>query len=102
MRGLVPIGAALVALGCSDPPAQVFKWPQRAEDVRARLIQAIPEGREIQGAREFMVGHGFACDEPMPSAAEAHATVCRALKAPPAYTVVLIERKGRLADVSVR
>ena len=81
--------------------------PRNIEDARGRLLVAIPEGREIEGARRWMREHGFRCDEPMPSAADAHAHLCKPSAAPEDagwrnWTVVLLERKGRLADVQVR
>jgi len=52
--------------------------------------------------------HGFACEDPLPSATDARAHLCRADPSAPAdagwrrWTVVLYERRGRLADVSTR
>ena len=84
-----------------------FALPKNVEDVRARLLVYIPEGREIDGARDFMREHGFACDAPLPSATDAHAHLCRADAAHAdagwsGWTVVLYERGGRLADVQAR
>jgi hypothetical protein len=95
-------GAALVfaLCACSDPPARPFTLPQNVEDLRARLLVAIPEGREMAGALSWMRAHGFACDAPLPSATEAHATVCRLPEK--RWTVVLIDRNGRLQDVQAR
>ena len=99
---------ALALIGCSGPTRPPFSWPRNAEDVRARLLIYIPEGREIEGARQWMAGHGFRCDAPIPSATDAHAHLCQAGPDAPAdagwraWTVVLYERQGRLADVSAR
>jgi hypothetical protein len=95
-----------VAMACS-PERPPFAMPRNIEDARGRLLVRIPEGREIDGARGWMAEHGFACDPPMPSAADAHAHICLPRAAPPdagwrSWTVVLLERKGRLADVQVR
>ncbi len=84
---------------CTDPP-RPFSLPKDVEDLRARLLVSIPEGREIEGARAWMRDHGFQCDPPMPSAADAHASVCRV--AGKSWTVVLLDRNGRLADVQAR
>jgi len=98
----------LALLGCSGPKQPPFSWPKNVEDVRARLLVYIPEGREIDGARHWMEAHQFACDSPLPSATDAHAHICRPGPAAPAdagwrgWTVVLYERRGRLADVSVK
>lgn len=95
----------LCGCDCGQHLQHPFAWPKSAEDARARLLQHIPEGRDIEGAREFMAEHGFACDPPLPSAADAHAIVCHALPTDGGWarwTVELIERKGRLADVSAR
>jgi hypothetical protein len=103
------IGLFLLALvACSGPKRPPFAWPKSVEDVRARLLVYIPEGREIDGARQWMAEHQFACDAPLPSATDAHAHLCRAQPSVAAdagyrsWTVVLYERGGRLADVSVR
>ncbi len=99
---------ALALIACKGPTRAPFSWPKNAEDVRARLLVYVPEGREIEGARQWMREHGFACDAPLPSATEAHAHVCHAEAGAPAdagwrgWTVVLYERGGRLADVSAR
>jgi hypothetical protein len=94
-------GASLILLlACTDPPQRTFVLPRDVEDLRARLLAAIPEGRDIAGAREWMRGHGFACDPPLPSAAEAHATVCHPQGR--SWTVVLIDQNGRLQDVQAR
>ena len=99
------LGALL--LQCTDPPMPPFAMPKNIEDARGRLLVAIPEGRDIEGARVFMHKHGFVCDPPMPSATDAHAHICRAGEGSPAdagwraWTVVLLERGGRLADVQV-
>ena len=93
--------AILIALfACSDPPARPFVLPGNIEDLRARLLVAIPEGRDIAGARSWMRAHDFTCEAPLPSATDAHATVCRL--AGRSWTVVLIERNGRLQDVQAR
>jgi hypothetical protein len=98
----------LIALlaACTSPPA-TFVAPRNLEDLRARLLVAIPEGRDIAGAREFMRVSGFACEPPLPSATDAHAHLCRADDAHAdagwaRWSVVLIERRGRLADVQAR
>ena len=99
---------ALALIACSGPKRPPFSWPKNAEDVRARLLVYIPEGREIAEARQWMREHGFACDEPLPSATDARAHICKAdATAPPdagwrSWTIVLYERRGRLADVSAR
>ena len=90
---------------CTQPPQRDFVLPRNLDDVRARLLQAIPEGREIAGARQWMEQHGFTCDPPLASAAEAHAQMCHALAADAGrnrWTIILIERDGRLADVQAR
>src|SRR5438067_1185930 len=74
---------------------------------RAWPLVHIPEGRDIEGARGWMRDHGFDCDKPLPSATDAHAHVCRADSAHAdagwvRWTVVLYERRGRLADVQAR
>jgi len=100
--------ALLLIAGCAEPVQPAFVMPRNIEDARGRLLQRIPEGREIAGARQWMSEHGFACEAPMPSAADAHAHICRAEASAPAdagwrgWTVVLLERRGRLADVQVR
>jgi hypothetical protein len=98
---------ALLLAACSGPKREPFSWPSNIEDARARMLVYIPEGREIDGARQWMREHGFSCDEPLPSATEARAHVCHAAGAPAdagwrTWTVVLYERGGRLADVSTR
>jgi hypothetical protein len=99
---------ALGCAACSGPKREPFSWPKNIEDARARLLVYIPEGREIEGARQWMREHGFSCDPPLPSATDAHAHVCRADATAPAdagwrgWTVVLYERRGRLADVSTK
>lgn len=99
---------ALALFACSGPKREPFAWPRNAEDARARLLVYIPEGREIDGARGWMSEHGFTCDPPMPSATDARAHICHAEATAPAdagwrgWTVVLYERRGRLADVSAR
>jgi hypothetical protein len=98
----------LALFACSGPKRPPFSWPKNSEDVRAKLLVYIPEGREIEGARQWMAEHQFACDPPLPSATDAHAHLCHADPSAPAdagwraWTVVLYERRGRLADVSVR
>ncbi len=97
----------LLLAACSAPKMAPFALPKNVEDVRARLLVYIPEGREIDGARDFMREHGFACDAPLPSATDAHAHLCRADAAHAdagwsRWTVVLYERGGRLADVQAR
>jgi hypothetical protein len=107
MARFLALAAVLVA--CTEPVQPAFVMPKNIEDARARLLVRIPEGRDIAGARQWMTEHGFVCDPPMPSAADAHAHVCRAPEATtPAdagwrnWTVELFERKGRLADLQVR
>jgi len=103
-----PLLLVLALAGCKGPVRPPFAWPKNAEDVRARLLVYVPEGREIEGARQWMGEHGFACEAPLPSATDAHAHLCRARADAPAdagwrsWTVVLYERGGRLADVSVK
>jgi len=98
----------LALVACSGPKRPPFAWPKNIEDARAMLLVYIPEGREIAGAREWMAEQRFTCDAPLPSATNAHAHVCRPDASVPAdagfrsWTVVLYERGGRLADVSVR
>jgi hypothetical protein len=92
---------------CTGPVEKPFSMPHDIDDLRARLLQAIPEGRDIDGARGWMRKHGFRCEEPLPSATEAHATVCRPREPPAdagyrAWTVILYDRNGRLADVLAR
>ena len=102
------LSVALAVAACSGPRREPFAWPRNIEDARARLLVYIPEGREIAGARQWMGEHGFACEEPLPSATDARAHLCRADASAPAdagwrrWTVVLYERRGRLADVSTR
>jgi hypothetical protein len=99
---------ALALFACSGPKREPFSWPRNVEDVRARLLVSIPEGREIEGARQWMGEHGFECEAAMPSATDAHAHLCHGAAGAPAdagwrrWTVVLYERSGRLADVSAR
>jgi hypothetical protein len=99
---------AFAMIACKGPTRAPFAWPKSAEDVRARLLVYVPEGREIEGARQWMREHGFACEAPLPSATDAHAHLCRPDATAPAdagwrqWTVVLYESGGRLADVSAR
>jgi len=99
---------AFALIACKGPTRAPFTWPKNVEDVRAWLLVYVPEGRDIEGARQWMHEHGFACEAPLASATEAHAHVCRAEPGAPAdagwrgWTVVLYERSGRLADVSAR
>jgi hypothetical protein len=104
LRTILP---ALALASCSNPRREPFSWPRNIENVRARLLVYIPEGREIDGARQWMREHHFDCDAPLPSATDARAHICHALGAPAdagwsGWTVVLYERRGRLADVSTR
>jgi hypothetical protein len=95
----------LVALGCSQPKLREFAMPTNIEDLRARLLVYIPEGRDIAGARQWMSQHGFHCDDPLPSATEARAHVCRAIAVDAGWSnwsIFLFERAGRLADVQAR
>ena len=84
-------------LGCSEPKQRDFTMPRNVEDVRGRLLPFV-EGHPIAEARAFLVQHGLSCDDPLPSAADAHAHVCHAGQ----RTVVLLERNGRVADVQAR
>jgi hypothetical protein len=99
------VAVGVVLGGCSQRPHMApFAMPKHVEDVRARLLVYIPEGRDIEGAREWMREHGFSCDAPMESATDSRAHVCRASSAPPDagyrnWNIVLFERGGRLADV---
>jgi hypothetical protein len=106
-------------LACSDPPQRPFVMPKNIEDARGRLLTTIPEGRDIAGARQWMHDHGFACSPPAPwtgadgkspadtAAAPGFAHACHpeSTARPDAgwrrWTVVLLERKGRLSDVHV-
>ena len=104
---VIPRTYALLLLTACAPELPPFAMPKHAEDVRARLLVYIPEGRDIASARGWMRDHGFACDPPLPSATDAHAHVCHAADAPPdagwrKWTIVLYERRGRLADVQAR
>jgi hypothetical protein len=95
----------LAALGCTQPKLREFAMPRDIEDLRARLLVYIPEGRDIAGARQWMAEHGFRCDPPLPSATEARVHVCRATVADAgwsAWSIFLFERQGRLADVQAR
>jgi hypothetical protein len=94
----------VVLLGCTQPEERDFVVPRNVEDLRGRLIQQIPAGRDIAGARQWMAQHGFACDPPLASAADAHAQLChlRGDAGQSRWTVALIEREGRLADVQAR
>jgi hypothetical protein len=107
---------ALAACAPQQPP---FQMPKDIENARGRLLPRI-EGHDIAYARAFMGEHGFACGQPAPwvapdgkSPADTAATpglahVCRAEATAPAdagwrsWTIVLLERKGRVADVQVR
>ena len=96
-----------LAAACSSGSPAAFVVPRNVEDARARLLAAIPAGRDIAGARAFMAEHGFACDPPLPSATDARAHPCHADAAHAdagwaRWSVVLIERAGRLADVAAR
>lgn len=94
----------LSLLSCTEPKQRDFVLPKNVDDLRGRLLQQIPEGRDIAGARRWMEQHGFACEAPMASPVDAHAQECRATHADAGqgrWTVVLIERDGRLADVQV-
>jgi hypothetical protein len=109
MMGQVCAIVGLSLIACTDPVQPAFVMPKHIDDARGRLLVAIPEGREIAGARQWMSEHGFVCDPPMPSAADAHAHQCRPSEATTptdagwrSWTVELFERKGRLADVLVR
>jgi len=99
--------AAVALASCSGPRREPFSWPRNVEDVRARLLVYIPEGSEIDRARSWMRDQRFECDPPPPSATDARAHICHAVGAPAdagwrGWTVVLYERSGRLADVSIR
>ena len=86
-----------VFLACTEPKQRDFTMPRSVEDVRGRLLPFV-EGHPIGEAREFLVKHGLACDEPLPSATDAHAHVCHSGP----RTVILIERNTRVADVQAR
>ena len=92
-----PIVLLTVVIACSEPKQRDFTMPRSVEDVRGRLLPLV-EGHPVGEAREFMVQHGFSCDDPLPSATDAHAHVCHAGQ----RTVVLLERNGRVADVQAR
>lgn len=100
--------AVAAALACSDPVQTPFKMPKNIDDARGRLLVRIPEGRDIAGARQWMAEHGYVCEPAMPSATDAHAHLCHAQPSTPAdagwraWTVTLVERRGRLADLQVR
>lgn len=102
-----PYAAALLLAACSSRSPAPFVVPRNVEDLRARLLASIPVGRDIDGARAFLAEHGFACDPPLPSATDARAHACRADPAHAdagwaAWSVVLIERSGRLSDLQAR
>jgi hypothetical protein len=86
-----------VIAACSEPKQRDFTMPRSVEDVRGRLLPYV-EGHPISEGREFLVKHGMTCDEPLPSATDAHAHVCHEKD----RTVVLIEKNGRVADVQAR
>ncbi len=93
-------------LGCTDPRLGEFALPKRLDDLRGRLLPFV-EGHPIGEARAFLHSHGFDCEAPLPSATDAHAHVCHAAAAPADagrrnWTVVLLERNGRVADVQAR
>jgi len=96
----------LAGLSCSQPPAlREFAMPKNVEDLRARLLVYIPEGRDIAGARQWMGEHGFRCDAPLESATESRAHVCHPAAIDAGFSrwsVFLFEREGRLADVQAR
>lgn len=100
------LALAVLALAACAPKLPEFSMPKEIDNVRGRLLMYIPEGREIGEARQWMGEHHFACDAPLPSATDAHAHVCHAAASVPAdapwrkWTIVLYERRGRLADVS--
>jgi len=104
--GRAALSLGLLALAACAPKLPKFSMPKEIDNVRGRLLMYIPEGREIGEARRWMGEHQFACDAPLPSATDAHAHVCHAAASVPQdapwrkWTVVLYERKGRLADVS--
>ena len=94
----------IAALGCTDARLGAFKLPRDLESVRGRLLPYI-EGHEIAEARTFLRDQGFPCDGPLPSAADAHVHACHAAALDAGWsrwTLVLIERSGRVADVQVR
>lgn len=94
----------LALLACTDPTPGAFKMPRDPENLRARLLPRL-EGHPIDEARTFLRDQGFSCDPPLPSAAEAHAHLCHAAAQDAAWTrwsVVLLDRSGRVADVQVR
>lgn len=104
MRSPMTALAALLSLACTDPRLGAFAMPKNLENVRGRMLPFV-EGHDVAEARAFLRDHGFDCDPPLPSAADAHAHLCHAT-VPDAgwsnWTIVLLERKGRIADIQVR
>ena len=95
---------ALALAGCSDAKLGAFRMPREMDNLRGRLLPYL-EGHPIGEARTFLDDQGFRCDAPLASAADAHAHLCRATTADAGWSrwsLVLIERSGRVADVQVR
>lgn len=95
---------AFALAGCSDAKLGAFRMPREMENLRGRLLPFL-EGHPIAESRTFLRDQGFQCDAPQPSAADAHVHRCHATT-PDAgwsrWTLVLIERSGRVADLQVR
>ena len=94
----------LALVACSDPPTPAFKMPRDLESLRGRLLPSV-EGHPIAEALAYLRERGFDCAAPLPSAADAHVHPCRATALDAGWSrwsVVLIERSGRVADVQVR
>ena len=95
---------ALAVVGCTDPRLRPFTMPKSLEDVRGRLLPHV-EGHEIGVARGFMHDHGFDCDAPLASATDAHAHLCHAIAQDAGFThwtIILLERNARVADVQTK
>ena len=95
---------ALALAGCSDAKLGAFRMPHQMENLRGRLLPYL-EGHPIAEARTFLRDQGFQCEAPLPSAADAHVHRCQATAADAGWsrwTLVLIERSGRVADLQVR
>lgn len=94
------IAAALaLAISCTDPHLKELSLPRNVEDVRGRLLPYV-EGHEISVARDFLARHGFACEEPLPSASDAHVQLCHPQGR--SWVLEVYERRGRVADVQAR
>jgi hypothetical protein len=95
---------ALLLLACTDPRLGAFTMPKNLENVRGRLLPFV-EGHDVAKARAFLKDHGFDCDPPLPSATDAHAHLCHASVSDAGWshwTIVLLERRGRIADIQAR